>query len=345
MGLPAGWQPGSMLHCSFLIYPQALGSSIALPMEMLAAADKVHRARERCSSLLQVQVVGTSLAPVTTSGGLIIQPHTTLAQSGDCDLILLPALWGNPRKLIRQQTELIDWLRERGQGNSLICAVGTGSCLLAEAGLLDNKPATTHWHYFNEFEKHYPQVELHRRHLITQSDRLFCAGSVNSIADLMIHFVERFYGQRVARAIENHFSPEIRQSYESHLYSESRVPAHPDEDIVRAQYWLQSYQSRNIRIRDLAAYLNLSQRSLNRRFKAATGYTPLAYLQLLRMETARELLRDSNLSIAEIADQVGFVDASRFSATFRKVMQQTPLSYRQLVRGKLFNAGDRQALS
>lgn len=90
--------------------------------------------------------------------------------------------------------------------------MGTGSYLLAEAGLLDGKPATTHWNYFEQFSQRYPAVDLKSRHLITQSDNIYCVGSVNSIADLMVHMVEEWFGSRIARAVENQFSPAVSQT-------------------------------------------------------------------------------------------------------------------------------------
>ena len=204
--------------------------------------------------------------------------------------------------------------------------------------MLDNQPATTHWFYFDEFSKRYPEVRLQRQHLITQAANIFCAGSVNSLADLMVHFVQRFYGQEVARQTESHFSPEIRQSYESHFYSDSIFTAHADEDVARVQQWLQTHYQKPIKMADLAQEMDLSIRTFNRRFKQATGLSPSDYLQNLRMQIAKDLLKDSNLTITEIAVQVGYPDSSYFAKLFRQHIGTTPLAYRQQVRGKLFRA-------
>jgi transcriptional regulator GlxA family with amidase domain len=214
--------------------------------------------------------------------------------------------------------------------------VGTGSFLLAEAGLLTDRPATTHWNYFDTFARRYPAVELKTRHLITQADNIYCVGSVNSIADLMVHIVQEWFGSRVARAIENQFSPEIRRSFAAAAYQDEADSSHPDEDVLRAQQWLQSNLSTPIAMSDLARALHWNPRTLNRRFRAATGITPTAYLQSLRAEVARDLLRHSNLSVGEIALQVGLQDVSYFSQLFRRHNGMTPLQYREAVRGKLF---------
>ena len=183
-------------------------------------------------------------------------------------------------------------------------------------------------------------MELKTRHLITQSENIYCAGSVNSIADLMLHIVEEWYGGAIARTIENQFSPEIRQPFRAAAYQNEAQASHHDEVILEAQQWLRDHLSEPESIAELATRLRLSNRTLGRRFKQATGVSPLAYLQNLRVAEARSLLRSSNLSIGEIAWQVGLQDASHFSRLFRRQVGMTPLQYRQAVRGKLFALKD-----
>ncbi len=107
--------------------------------------------------------------------------------------------------------------------------------------MLSGKPATTHWNYFEQFSRRYPEVELKTRHLITQSDNIYCVGSVNSIADLMVHIVQEWFGSRIARAIENQFSPEIRQTFGAAAYQNEADSSHHDEVVLEAQQWLQEH--------------------------------------------------------------------------------------------------------
>jgi transcriptional regulator GlxA family with amidase domain len=218
--------------------------------------------------------------------------------------------------------------------------VGTASYLLAETGLLDGKPATTHWHYFDRFARRYPRVKLKTRHLITQRDNYYCVGSVNSIADVMIHLVEEWFGSRIARAVENQFSPEIRRSFSGAAYQEEPLTSHHDETVLEAQEWLQEHLSAPMTLASLAEYLGLSVRTLNRRFRQATGLSPQAYLQTLRIALAKDLLRHSNLPVNDIAWQTGLQDVSYFGQLFRRHAGMTPLAYREAVRGKLFAPQD-----
>ena len=322
---------------SFIGLNDCLASSISLPLEMLNAADNLQRSRRRKRETLTVNIATVDAQPIIeTAGGLNLMANCSVADIKHSDLIILPALWRNPLKTIHQHDFLLSWLRQMHAAGSIICAVGTSSCYLAEAGLLDDKPATTHWYFCDQFKQHYPNVNLKPEYLITQADNLYCAGSVNSVADLMVHLIENHYSPEIARGVESQFSPEIRRSFSSHAYAEDKTNLHSDELIIQAQEWLQQHSDEAININQFAASLGLGLRTFNRRFKQAAGVTASEYLLSSRINTAKDLLRTSNLSIAEVAEQTGFLESSYFCARFKKMVGQTPLSYRKSVRGKLF---------
>ena len=332
-----------MPHVTLLALPNALASSLALPMEMLTAADNLvrtqaHRTKSTRATPLHCALVGAASArEIATATGLTLKLSGKATDIVATDLLIIPALWRNPLTTLRRHAELLPWLQQLAQNDTHLCAVGTGSFLLAEAGLLTHKPATTHWFYFDQFAQRYPQVQLQRRHLITEAGNIFCAGSINSVADLTIHFIEMYYGAQIARKVEAQFSPEIRRPFESHAYAAGSGNVHGDELIAEVQDILRSRYAEPLNIADLASELGISSRSLNRRFKNATGLSPVIYLQQQRLNTARDLLRTSNLSIAEVANAVGYGDSDYFCRRFRDAMKQTPSDYRASVRGKLFS--------
>jgi transcriptional regulator GlxA family with amidase domain len=323
---------------TFVLCQQMLTTSTTLPIEMIQAAVSSARAKDRSASKIRVQTAAVTKDGVQTRSGFVLQPEMTLAEIEETDVIYLPALWRNPRPIIHQSPELIEWIRRHYEKGCTIAAVGTGCCFLAEAGILDGKPATTHWHYFDQFQRDYPLVQLKRQYFITQAGNLYCAASVNALADLTVHFMQRLYGKAVATQVERNFSHEIRRSYESSSFLEDRPSHHPDEDIIQAQMWLQDNYGREILLKDVAARFDMSVRSFNRRFKGALGKTPLQYLQEIRIENAKDLLKTSNLSISEIAYRVGYQDMSHFTGLFKKFLAVTPSEYRTTVRAKLFSA-------
>ena len=328
-----------MHSAAALLYPQALATSITLPMEIMRAASQMASVGDRDSARVQFQIAAAERKQMRLNSGITLKPDLAFAELPPVDLLLIPAIWRNPLPTVNRMREWQSLLREQAAAGTRICSVGTGSFLLAEAGLLTAKSATTHWNYFHQFARRYPEVELKTQHLITQSEKIYCVGSVNSIADLMVHIVEEWFGSRIARAIENQFSPEIRRSFQAAAYQNEADSSHRDELVAEAQQWLQSNIGAPVSITQLAARLELSPRTLNRRFQKATGMTPLAYLQSLRVASAKDLLRHSNLSVGDIAWQVGLHDVSYFSQLFKRHSGMTPLRYRDAVRGKLFDPG------
>ena len=218
-----------------------------------------------------------------------------------------------------------------------MAAVGTGCCFLAEAGLLDGKSATTHWHYLDEFQRDYPRINLKRDYFITESGSIFCAASVNALADVTVYLIERFYGTKIASLVERNFSHEIRRPYEKYRYFDGDDLQHVDEMVVEVQLWMKRHMNELVDIPSLASFFGLSTRTLGRRFKIAIGKSPLRYLQKLRIETAKELLESTNLKVSEIAFRVGYHDQGYFSQLFRREMSVLPLQYRKTVRAKIFS--------
>jgi transcriptional regulator GlxA family with amidase domain len=328
-----------VIRITLLALPDALASSLSLPMEMFTAADQLARAANRHSARQQLVVAGPEQGDVSTSSGLTVRCDRAWQQVEETDLLILPALWRNPMIHLRRYHALLPWLRRLSQGDTLLCAVGTSSFFLAEAGLLDGRPATTHWSFLDQFARRYPAVQLKRHHLITGAGTIYCAGSVNSVADLTIHFIGLFYGHSLAHQVEAQFSPEIRRSFESRAFSAEH---HSDELVVQAQEWLRRHAAEAVQLGELAQRLGISLRTLDRRFRSATGTTPQGYLQQRRLDTARDLLRTTDLDIREIAAAVGYGDSGYFARQFRSAMQQTPRQYRQAVRRKLFEASPTQ---
>ncbi|BFM07474.1 GlxA family transcriptional regulator [Halioxenophilus aromaticivorans] len=327
-----------MQKITFVLYPEMLASSITLPIEMLKAGESFARVKSRQAETLEITTTAQSQRAIKSHAGLPIVADNTFADSHSADIVFLPALWRNPTRALNNLPEIYPWLMKQYQNGAIISAVGTGVCFLAEAGLLDEKAATTHWHFFDEFHKRYPKVILKRQYFITQSANLYCSASINALADLTVHFIQRIYNTDIASHVERHFSHEIRRSYEAIGYFDGQMNKHPDEDIVQAQMWLQDNYNKEVRFSEVADRFDMSVRSFNRRFKSATNKSPLQYLQEIRIQTAKDLLKTSNLTISEIAFKVGYSDMGHFTMLFKKLLATTPSEYRTTVRAKLFKA-------
>lgn len=332
-----------MLKVVFLICEHMLSTSVTLPLEQLQSAVSLARAShlfgKRKQKLLDVQLVSKDGKPVTCHSGLSLQATCAAEAITEADIIYLPALWRNPIPQIHTHQNILPWLQHHHANGAILAGVSTGCYFLAEAGLLNNKPATTHWYYFDDFQQRYPLVELKRKYFITRAENIFCTGSVNSLADLTIHFIQRYFSRDIATHVERHFFHEIRLAYGGARSFIEMESAHPDEEIMRAQMWLQENFASDINLQMLAEKFEMSPRNFNRRFRAATGRSPLDFLQNTRIDNARELLQTSNLGVAEVMHQVGYTDAKHFNRLFKKYIGTTPSQYRTTVRAKMFSPG------
>jgi len=315
-----------------LAHPRMLATSITLPLEIIRAA--AHASPPKTRSEVCIKLVGKRTETLPLAQGLSI-PVTEDDAITIPDILLIPAIWRHPRWVLHHHPWQLDVIRRCVEGGSWVCSVGAGSFLLAEAGVLHEGVATTHWHWFDTFETTYPNVALRRDQLITQQGRIFCVGSVNSIADLMVYLAGQIFSRATATTIENQFSPEIRRRFSPHeLLSSGET--HQDEKILDVQWLIRSELKQSINLARLAKSCDMTTRTLNRRFRAATGMTPVHYQHTIRTEEAKALLLNTNLPVAEVGWQVGFRDASVFSRRFRTLAGVTPRQYRIAVRGKVF---------
>lgn len=329
-----------VFNIGFLAFDGALATSISLPMELLNSVTHLNRTSRPAPGgrpmTLEMSVISLDSGPIVMSSALAISPTSQFDASRSLDLLIIPSRWRHPHRGAPQQPMVQTWLRKLAAEGCEICAVGNGSYFLAESGLLDYRPATTHWHYFDDFSRRYPRVELKRDYLITQSDSLFCTGSVNAAADLVIHLIDRHWGARFARHATQQFSPESRRPFATTAYSEERRNLHGDESIALLQHWLNRHYADPVTVADMAARCGISERSFQRRFKLAAGVSAKQYIQNLRLDAACELLQNSNLTVEEISQHCGYSDSSYFCRQFRRRQGNSPAAYRQAVRRKLF---------
>ncbi len=326
------------MKIAHIVLPHMLVTSFSNAYELMYASRmKALSDRLPIAKKIQLHRVSTAITPIEMNSGLIVMPDCNL-DNAQYDMVFIPALWRSPAPLLRKNADLIQWLRYQWEHGAIINATGTGVCFVAESGLLDGKAATTHWHYFDTFARAYPNVNLKRQHFITSAGKLFCAASINAQTDLVLHHVQRFIGKDVSDHLSRHFSHEVRQPYDRLSFDQEKENAHPDEAILQSQLWLQNNINKNpFHLSDLSELLGMSERNFSRRFKFATGLTPLQYLQSQRHLEAQDLLKNSNLSIGEIAYRVGYQDLSYFSKRFKKFNGTTPRQWRKSLRAKLFN--------
>lgn len=220
------------------------------------------------------------------------------------------------------------WLRLQHADGAMLASVCIGAYWLAYSGLLNGRPATTHWAVEEEFQATFPDIQVNAGQLLVDDGDIVTAGGLMAWLDLGLHIVHRWLGPQVVSDTARHLliDPNGR---EQRSYRTFRPKLnHGDKNILKLQHWLEGCVDTEINVNKMALEAALSGRTFLRRFTAATGFTPMAYVQQLRIEKARGLLEHSRISISEIGYKVGYQDISAFSRVFRTVTGLTAGEYR-----------------
>ena len=290
------------------------------------------------------RIVGASTAQIRTAlGGTLVPEHLFSDEHRSdvvivADLAIMPA--GEPRG---RWPEAAEWLRDQHARGAIVCSVCTGSLLLAEAGLLDGLEATSHWGAREQFRRCYPRVLLRPERILVpagQEHRLVTSGGPASWSDLALYLIARFCGEAEARRIAKVFLFGDRSAGQRPFAAMVRPKQHGDAVIAAGQAWIaDSYACANP-VAKMVERSGLLPRTFERRFKAATGYAPLDYVQTLRVEEAKQMLETGETAIDDIAVAVGYVEPNSFRRLFRRVTGVAPNQYRLRFRTVGSRAGE-----
>lgn len=311
----------------------AIGTSILGPFDIFRQAGRLwnYACGEEAEPFFDVQMVSPDGEPVKCLGNILIQPSDTVHNIDKTDLVIISSI-ADVDKTLSEYPKLIGWLKKQYGLGTHIASVCTGAFLLAETGLLEGKTATTHWGFVREFRKRYPEISLKPERLITDEKDLFCSGGLNSGIDLAIYLVGKYCGReasvKVSKAVIHDFVRTSQRPYSVLPFQQG----HGDRDVLAVQKWLEAHYSEKINYDDLPARYGMSRRTLERRFKRATGDTPLLYLQRIRVENAKQLLESNHLTFDEVSYQVGYEDSGFFRKLFTRYTGLLPNEYSKRFR-------------
>jgi transcriptional regulator GlxA family with amidase domain len=272
-----------------------------------------------------VTVVAASPSPVRGSGGFAI-PAVGLASAGRIDVAIVPPIAGPIRETVAANPAIVSWLR--GSGDAVVASVCTGAFFVAEAKLFAGRRATTNPAFAEQFRRAYPDVELVPEERLIDEGRVLCAGSTTAFLDLAVYLVDRFAGHEIAVMTAKTLCMDMAHRSQLPYFVYVGPKDHGDGGVLELQTWMETHCDRLVTVIGLAKRGRMSQRSLNRRFRAATGMAPLDYLHRFRTEIAKRLLETSDLTVEQVTARVGYEDARSFSRLFRSLVGLSPREYR-----------------
>jgi transcriptional regulator GlxA family with amidase domain len=307
-----------------LLVPGASMFLTAVPLSVFAnvpAGPRVPRYR--------LLAVGQTSGAVTTAGITMRAPYE-LSRLAEADVVIVPA-WSDPA--VAPSGQVLAALRTAHARGAVVVGLCLGAFVLAHAGLLDGRPATTHWSAAPAFARMFPTVRLDPRVLyIDDGDVLTSAGSAAGI-DCCLHLIRREAGAEVANTVARMMVVPPHRTGGQAQFIDLPVPADSEDAALSAAMgWAVEHLDQRIGIDDLAGRAHLSRRSFDRRFVRLTGSTALQWLQAQRVLLARHLLETTDLSVDQIAARVGFSGGVSLRPVFRDLVGVSPRSYRQSFR-------------
>jgi transcriptional regulator GlxA family with amidase domain len=318
-----------MIDVTVVLLNGGLPSTSLVPLEIFACAGSLWgmltggpaepRFRVRTAS-----VDGRSTRNLVPVG---LEPTVALKDVKKTDLIVVPTAGMDLVQVCAANARVIDWVARRPE-RTAIAGVCTGVSLLAEAGILDGRPATTHWAVVEQCRSAWPQVDWQPERFITESANVFCGGGLYASIDLSLYLVEHYCGHMVAVQTAKALLLETPRMWQTAYAAQPPRSAHDDEPIARAQKHLVAHFSEAVDLDDLAAKVGMSPRNFARRFKRATGDSPLAYQHRLRIDRARHSLESAHRSVEEISREIGYEDVAFFRHLFKRHTGASPREYR-----------------
>jgi transcriptional regulator GlxA family with amidase domain len=329
--------PPEPRRVSLLALPESTGTPIHGLFETLVLVDAVASdTTEGGARLFDVEIVGPERGVFPSACGLPLEVHRAVRDVDETDIVITASMLFDRQEWITgRHPEIVDWLRRMHATGADLCSACAGALLLAETGLLDGLETTTHWAFAPTFERNFPDTRLRLDELLIvtgQHGEFVMSGAASSWQDLILYLISRHASPAAAQAIGRFLL--------YHWDDESQAPFvpfappldHGDGVVRRLQDWLQREEALRTSVEELAERSGLARPTFNRRFKRATGYTPVKYLQHLRVEAAKRLLERSASTIDEICLAVGYDEAAAFRRVFKRITQLTPSQYRRKFR-------------
>jgi transcriptional regulator GlxA family with amidase domain len=323
------------LDVSVLVLKGCTSLSSIAPMELLSTAGRLHAERMGDASaapFFKVRLVSAGPNPVISSSGFPVQCATTIDKVRKTDLVIIPALDGDVLAQLDMNHACVPWVRRMHDRGADVASICTGAFLLAETGLLEGKHATTHWRAEELFRRRYPGILLSSEQIIVDNGRVCTSGGATSFLTLTAYLVEKYCGAETARFISKIFLIDINKGPQTAYAIFSAQKNHPDEAIMEAQDLIERLGARCPSVPELAKRVAMSKRNFIRRFKSATGNTPIEYVQRVRVESAKHALESGGDPVDTIAGRSGYEDAGSFRKVFKRLTGVTPMEYRKRYR-------------
>lgn len=314
-------------------YEDAQILDITGPLEVFARTSRWLRAKGVVNEpAYEVELVAASAGPVRTSSGLGLIASRSYSQVTHADTLLIAG--GIGCYPVMRDTTILDWIRRMAGSVSRLGSICTGSLILASAGLLENKTATTHWDYVDDLAGISPTTHVQKDAIFVRDGSMYTSAGVTAGMDMALAMVEHDWGQPAALAVAQELvmflkRPGGQSQFSSHLAAQFSE----DDKLRELQLWILDHLDHDLSVPCLAARTAMSDRNFSRRFRTDVGMTPARYVARARLESARRKLEENVLRISQVARHCGFGSEESMRRVFIAELGVSPSEYRERFRG------------
>ncbi|WP_081909649.1 GlxA family transcriptional regulator [Aureispira sp. CCB-QB1] len=319
-----------MIIISLVIYKDSFGSAIFPTIDLINSVNE-YMQKITGKSFFHLKLVGYEQSEITINTYTSIKTCETIPNTSPNHVILLPSLKESflDTMDLAHYNKLSLWLKEEYQKGTKLCSMCLGSILLANTGLLDQLPCSTHWMGDKMMRLRFPNVIMKTNQTVTKEKNIYTSGGAFSSLQLIFLLLEEYCSRELAL----HFSKVLGIEYpiesQNRFYIFYPQKDHQDTPIIAVQSFMEKNYAQKINIHQLAAIAMMSPRNFIRRFKKATGDTPITYLQKIRIEVAKKAFETGHLDVSAVMHSIGYQDPKSFRVLFKKLTGRTPIAYAQ----------------
>ncbi|PWB90347.1 AraC family transcriptional regulator [Methylocystis sp. MitZ-2018] len=319
----------------FLVYPDCQSLDLSGPFETFHWAEYMLSVLGKPPTYHSL-VIAKAAGPVRTMSGLQIVASHGFGEINE-GLDTLVVVGGSGCVAASEDPTLLEWVRSIAPKSRRIVSICTGAFVLAAAGLLDRRRATTHWTYADQLAVTYPSVDVDASRIFIRDGNVYTSGGITAGLDLALALVEEDIGREamlgVARALLVFPKrPGGQSQFRGHTNS---IEKPSRADVGELQTWMLAHPEADLSVPALADHMGMSERSFSRLFRNETGQTPAEFAERARADAARSKLEHTNSSIEAIAIESGFGNAERMRRTFQRLFDASPADYRARFRSTL----------
>jgi transcriptional regulator GlxA family with amidase domain len=314
---------------AILAFPEVQSLDVTGPLEVFAGAQTLIEVTGQADRGYEVLVLARDSAPLRTSSGLQVIPHGGFSETPQrLDTLIVAGGYGS--HAASKDPATLKWIVNTSKRARRTASVCTGAFLLASAGLLDGRRATTHWSAANELAKRYPRVQVDPEPIFLRDGPIWTSAGVTAGMDLALALVEEDLDRNAALAIARQLVLFLRRPGNQSQFSATLATQEPQHEPLRElRRHIVENAATDLSVEALAQRVHMSPRHFARLFRAETGVTPARYVESVRLEAARRVLEDSEQPIADVALNSGFGTPETMRRCFLRSLGVGPAEYRR----------------